>query len=253
MRGLCKIIGFYMIMLVITIMSLVCISDGECQAKVKLDRCKTKKINLRVSKTYKIRHNKNAKYITSKPKVASVSKKGLIKAKKNGHCVIKVMAKKKCVSKIKVIVCDVKREEIPDSSSVNQDMNNVNPVDANQNNVNGTDNTDHNNSNQVPCSPGVYPYYSVQGRNNMTLLEIEDIDDNNVYYIFDSKEWQINAAGHLDSTCKYIKIKISKNDIINDISIGDKVSVALVAEYTIVGENAIFETGLIIISPILEK
>lgn len=243
MRGLCKIIGFYMIMLVITIMSLVCISDGECQAKVKLDRCKTKKINLRVSETYKIRHNKNAKYITSKPKVASVSKKGLIKAKKNGHCVIKVMVKKKCVSKIKVIVCDVKREEIPDSSSVNQDMNNVN----------GTDNTDHNNSNQVPCPPGVYPYYSVQGRNNMTLLEIEDIDDNNVYYIFDSKEWQINAAGHLDSTCKYIKIKISKNDIINDISVGDKVSVALVAEYTIVGENAIFETGLVIISPILEK
>lgn len=72
MRGLCKIIGFYMIMLVITIMSLVCISDGVCQAKVKSDKCKTKKINLRVSETYKIRYKKNAKYITSKPKVASV-------------------------------------------------------------------------------------------------------------------------------------------------------------------------------------
>ena len=95
MRGLCKIIGFYMIMLVITIMSLVCISDGVCQAKVKSDKCKTKKINLRVSETYKIRYKKNAKYITSKPKVDSVSKKGLIKAKKNGRCVIKVMAKKK--------------------------------------------------------------------------------------------------------------------------------------------------------------
>ena len=241
MRGLCKIISFYMIMLVITIMSLVCISDGECQAKVKSDKCKTKKINLRVSETYKIRHKKNEKYITSRPKVVSVSKKGIIKAKKNGHCVIKVMAKRKCVSKIKVTVCNDKREEIHDSSSVNQDVSNVNV----------TDNTGHNNSNQVSCPPGVYPYYSVQGSNNMTLLEIEKIDDNNVYYIFDSMEWQINAAGHLDSTCKYIKI--SKNDIINDISVGDKVSVTLAAEYTIVGENAIFETGLIIISPISEK
>ncbi len=40
----------------------------------------------------------------------------------------------------------------------------------------------------------------------MTLLEIEELDDNNVYYIFDRKEWQINAAGHLESICKYIKI-----------------------------------------------
>ena len=253
MRGLCKIIGFYMIMLVITIMSLVCISDGVCQAKVKSDKCKTKKINLRVSETYKIRYKKNAKYITSKPKVASVSKKGLIKAKKNGRCVIKVMAKKKCVSKIKVTVCNDKREEIHDSSSVNQDMSKVNPVDVNQNNVNVTDNTGHNNSNQVSCPPGTYPDNSVLGINNMTLLEIEKIDDNNVYYIFDSKEWHWSMAGGLDNRCKYITLRINKDDIKIDISVGDKVSVDMVSEYMIVGENAIFETGLINISPIPEK
>ena len=243
MRGLCKIIGFYMIMLVITIMSLVCISDGVCQAKVKSDKCKTKKINLRVSETYKIRYKKNAKYITSRPKVASVSKKGLIKAKKNGRCVIKVMAKKKCVSKIKVTVCNDKREEIHDSSSVNQDMNNVNV----------TDNTGHNNSNQVSCPPGTYPDNFVYGNNNMTLLEIEKIDDNNVYYIFDSREWHWSIAGGLDNICKYIKLRINKDDIKIDISVGDKVNVYIVSEYMIVGENAIFETGLINISPIPEK
>lgn len=253
MRGLCKIIGFYMIMLVITIMSLVCISDGVCQAKVKSDKCKTKKINLRVSETYKIRYKKNAKYITSKPKVASVSKKGLIKAKKNGRCVIKVMAKKKCVSKIKVTVCNDKREEIHDSSSVNQDMSNVNPVDVNQNNVNVTDNTGHNNSNQVSCPPGTYPDNFVYGNNNMTLLEIEEINDNSVYYIFDSREWHWSIAGGLDNRCKYIKLRINKDDIKIDISVGDKVNVYMVSEYMIVGENAIFETGLINISPIPEK
>lgn len=151
-----------MIMLVFTIMYLVCISGSECQAKVKSGSCKTKKINLRVNETYKIRHKKNIKYISSKTKVASVSKKGLIKAKKKGHCVIKV----------------------------------------------------------------------------------------NEYYIFDSKEWQTSLAGHLESTCKYIKIKKSKDNIINTISVGDKVSVKLAAEYTMAGENAIFETGITTILPI---
>lgn len=43
----------------------------------------------------------------------------------------------------------------------------MNTVDANQNNLNVTDNIGH---------------------DNMTLLEIEEIDDNNVYYVFDRKE-----------------------------------------------------------------
>lgn len=87
----------------------------------------------------------------------------------------------------------------------------------------------------------------------MTLLEIEEINDNNVYYIFDSKEWHWGMAGGLDNRCKYIKLRINKDDIKIDISVGDKVNVYMVSEYMIVGENAIFETGLINISPIPEK
>jgi len=242
MRRLCKNNGFYMIMLVITIMSLVCISDGECQAKAKSYKSKTKKIILQAGEKYKIKHKKNVKYKASRPKVASVSKKGLVRAKKNGKCVIKVMVNKKCVRKIKVTVCDDKREEIPDTNSANQDMSNVNQVDTGQNNMNVMDNTGHNNSNQISSPPGVYPDNFVYGRNNMALLEIEEID-NNVCYIFDSNEWKSCIIGGFPNSCKYVKIIISKDDIRNDIRVGDKVSVAITATYTLVGETAIFENG----------
>lgn len=105
----------------------------------------------------------------------------------------------------------------------------------------------------MSCPPGTYPDNFVYGNNNMTLLEIEKIDDNNVYYIFDSREWHWSMAGGLDNRCKYIKLRINKDDIKIDISVGDKVNVYMVSEYMIVGENAIFETGLINISPIPEK
>ena len=62
-----------------------------------------------------------------------------------------------------------------------------------------------------------------------------------------------SMAGGLDNRCKYIKLRINKDDIKIDISVGDKVNVYMVSEYMIVGENAIFETGLINISPIPEK
>ena len=255
MRRLCKIKGFYMIMLVVTIMFTVCISDGECQAKAKSDKCKTKKITLQAGEKYKIKHKKNAKYKASRPKVASVSKKGLVRAKKNGKCVIKVMVNKKCVRKIKVTVCDDKREEIPDTNSANQDMSNVNQVDTGQNNMNVMDNTGHNNSNQMSSPPGVYPDNFVYGRNNMALLEIEEID-NNVCYIFDSNEWKSCIIGGFPNSCKYVKIIISKDDIRNDISVGDKVSVSITATYTLVGETAIFDgttSRSISIAPISEK
>ena len=68
----------------------------------------------------------------------------------------------------------------------------------------------------------------------------------------------IEFIDHIDGRKKYCQIKagpntINKDDIKIDISVGDKVNVYMVSEYMIVGENAIFETGLINISPIPEK
>ena len=129
----------------------------------------------------------------------------------------------------------------------------MNQVDTGQNNMNVTDNTGHNNSNQISSPPGIYPDNVLMGHNNMTLLEIEEID-NNVCYIFDSNEWKNCTLGGFPNSCKYVKIIISKDDIRNDISVGDKVSVAITDMYTLVGENAIFENdGVISIAPISEK
>ena len=108
-------------------------------------------------------------------------------------------------------------------------------------------------------------HYYKEERDRFKLLY-----NNIVQYSFQEREYMISqnrskisqelhdSLGHLLMgamlNIKYLKENNkNKDDIKIDISVGDKVSVDMVSEYMIVGENAIFETGLINISPIPEK
>jgi len=70
---------------------------------------KAKELKLEPKETYKIKSKNASKYISSKPRVASVSKKGKIKAKETGNTTIKVYNKKnKCIKKYNVAVRRIK-------------------------------------------------------------------------------------------------------------------------------------------------
>ena len=89
------------------IMCLAC-TTNVCSAKNKFN-IKAKELKLEPKETYKIKCKKASKYTSSKPRVASVSKKGKIKAKETGKTTIKVYNKnKKCIRKYNLTVGRVK-------------------------------------------------------------------------------------------------------------------------------------------------
>lgn len=97
----------------ILILSTIIVSNVEVQAKVKLNKTK---VTLKVGKTYtlKLKNNKKKiKWSTSNKKVATVSSKGKIKAKKKGKATItaKVGKKKyKCKVTVKALTQDEKED-----------------------------------------------------------------------------------------------------------------------------------------------
>ena len=85
------------------VMCLACTAN-VCLAKNK-SNIKAKELKLEPKETYKIKCKKASKYTSSKPRVASVSKKGKIKAKETGKTTIKVYNKnKKCIRKYNLTV-----------------------------------------------------------------------------------------------------------------------------------------------------
>ena len=64
---------------------------------------KTKKIVLCIKDEYQLKHKKGMKYKSSNKKIATISKKGKIVARKNGNCVIKVMKNGKLIKKYNII------------------------------------------------------------------------------------------------------------------------------------------------------
>lgn len=72
---------------------------------------KVKKLEIVKGKKHILKYSKKKSYKSTNKKVASVSKKGVIKAKKCGKCVIKVMLEKKVIAKYKVKVVKSKLPE----------------------------------------------------------------------------------------------------------------------------------------------
>ena len=72
---------------------------------------KVKKLEIVKGKKHILKYKKKKSYKSTNKKVASVSKKGVIKAKKCGKCVIKVMLEKKVIAKYKVKVVKSKLPE----------------------------------------------------------------------------------------------------------------------------------------------
>ena len=100
-----SIICFYVMLS--CVMCLACTAN-VCSAKNK-SNIKAKELKLEPKETYKIKCKKASKYTSSKPRVASVSKKGKIKAKETGKTTIKVYNKnKKCIRKYNLTVRRVK-------------------------------------------------------------------------------------------------------------------------------------------------
>lgn len=77
--------------------------EGVSQAEAAKPK-KSKSVTIEMGSSYKLKHNKKYTYKSSKPKIAKVSKKGVIKANGVGKCTVKVMKNKTVVKKYSVTV-----------------------------------------------------------------------------------------------------------------------------------------------------
>lgn len=100
--------GFYRVkhMCILVLISLaLCVCSYNASAR----SVRVKKITINKGKTYTIKNNsKKYTFSSSKPKIAGVTKKGVIKAKKCGTCIIKVRKKGKTFRKYKIKVVNEK-------------------------------------------------------------------------------------------------------------------------------------------------
>lgn len=70
----------------------------------------TRKISIEKGKTYKLKYRKKNKYKSSNTKVASVSKKGVVRAKNCGKCNVKVIRNRKVIGNYSIKVINEKKE-----------------------------------------------------------------------------------------------------------------------------------------------
>ena len=113
--------GFYRVkhMCILVLISLaLCVCSYSYNAGARSVR--VKKITINKGKTYTIKNNsKKYTFSSSKPKIAGVTKKGVIKAKKCGTCIIKVRKKGKTFRKYKIKVVNEKAVN-PDTDKMPQ-------------------------------------------------------------------------------------------------------------------------------------
>lgn len=226
-----KIKSDYYVWIYVMVMCFVlilCVSNKTCLAKSKSVKCDTKLLNLKIGKSYNIKYKRGCKYTSSRPKIASVSKKGKIKAHKSGKCVIKVLKKKKCIAKYKVRVY----------TEINNSGDNLN---TNQDNI-AVDNSQVNlsqDNKKVDIVPGRYPENFISGQSITTLEKIVPIDDSSFYLYFNLDEWYDGygkPAGY-----KFLKIRIDKTkdkEWCKDIEycVGNKYGIYIIGNYMIDGE-----------------
>ena len=97
--------GFYGVKHMCIVLLVVSLALCFCSYNVGARSVRMKKVTIDKGKTYKINcSSKKYTFSSSKPKIAGVTKKGVIKAKKCGTCIIKVRRKGKILRKYKIKV-----------------------------------------------------------------------------------------------------------------------------------------------------
>ena len=97
--------GFYGVKNICIVLLVVSLALCFCSYNAGARSVRIKKVTIDKGKTYKINCSaKKYTFSSSKPKIAAVTKKGVIKAKKCGTCVIKVRRKGKILRKYKIKV-----------------------------------------------------------------------------------------------------------------------------------------------------
>ena len=97
--------GFYGVKNICIVLLVVSLALCFCSYNAGARSVRIKKVTIDKGKTYKIKCSaKKYTFSSSKPKIAAVTKKGVIKAKKCGTCVIKVRKKGKIFRKYKIKV-----------------------------------------------------------------------------------------------------------------------------------------------------
>lgn len=215
---------------------ILCVFYENCSAKSKSGKVYTKVLKLEPGNTYNVKYKKKCKYTSSRPKIASISRKGKIKAYKSGRCVIKAIKNKKCIAKYKIMV----------KTKINNSDNKVNICPNNEVNesaqvdINNTNNMEQdNNKNDNALKPGMYGKNFIVCQRITTLEMLEPIDDSSFYLYFNLDEWY-NGTGKL-AEYKYLKIRV---DRINDKGkykdieyyVGNKYIVYIVGNYIIDGD-----------------
>ena len=97
--------GFYGVKNICIVLLVVSLALCFCSYNAGARSVRVKNITIDKGKTYKIKcSSKKYTFSSSKPKIAGVTKKGVIKAKKCGTCIIKVRRKGKILRKYKIKV-----------------------------------------------------------------------------------------------------------------------------------------------------
>lgn len=92
-----------------------------CSINASAGTIKVKKLTITEGKTYNLKLSKKYSFSSSKSKIAAVTKKGVINAKKRGTCVIKVKKNGKVFRKYKIkVVRDSTEQPMQINAAVNQ-------------------------------------------------------------------------------------------------------------------------------------
>lgn len=163
---------------------------------VQAKRNYKKTITLEIGAKHKIKGSKSYTFKSSRPKVASVSPKGIVKAKKIGKCIVKAKKGKK-VAKYKIIVLELKEKTEIKREVLNE---------HNEDDVRKT------------VAPG-----NVVRMSGLQVIEIKKKIDNVCTIRLQRKE-EGKIIPFLPSEAKYVEADIRSSDA-EKLSIGDSVSI----------------------------
>jgi len=95
--------------LLLSVIAALCVQGINSSVNADAAPSRVKKISMKKGEKYKLKYKKKYSYKNSDKNVVTVSKKGIIKAKKVGTCTIKVMAGRKLIKKYRITVTKQKK------------------------------------------------------------------------------------------------------------------------------------------------
>lgn len=192
--------GFLKVLCVVLIIILFAVD--VCPICTSANTVKIKKISLNEGETYKIKCGKKSSFVSTNSKIATVSKKGKIKAKKKGKCIIKAKNRKK-ILKYRVTVKPADTVEKKNNSDNNEIMQKPNNIEIN----NG----------------------GLMMINGLKIISIEPIDNN-----YSKVRMQIISSESVlrpsSPEIRFVEIEASISDL-SDLSVGDNVKIGYSSSY----------------------